>query len=232
MESNLSGIDSLVLFQNSQGQHGRGTLIHITRNQAVIEIYNPYSIVQISEVLTSVKVIRGERVIYHGKAVVTNIVTTGLMIIVSCSLTDAWSDLTGLLPGHGLEAETRRFVNDWQASHRLRPGYQLVVSTMRSFLGELSHWLAEAEATVLDEDAENQNDALALAEDFYRDIRSPVMPKIVDLITSFEREASAVPEDLLTVHKSFTREIQSSDHITSTGIWWIAVIPSRWDMAV
>jgi hypothetical protein len=43
MENNLPSIDSIVVFRNSQGLVGRGTLVHITRRVVVFEVYNPYS---------------------------------------------------------------------------------------------------------------------------------------------------------------------------------------------
>jgi len=68
----------------------------------VFEVYNPYSIVQASEVLTDLRIRRGERQIYKGSAVVSNLISTGLMLIVSASLNDPWSDLVDLSPGSGI----------------------------------------------------------------------------------------------------------------------------------
>ncbi len=44
-------IDPVVSFRNSQGEQVRGTIINLQRKSLVMEIYNPYSIVQVSEVL-------------------------------------------------------------------------------------------------------------------------------------------------------------------------------------
>ncbi len=51
MEKALAGIDSVVAFTNTAGLNGRGTLVHISRTIAVFEVYNPYSLIQLSEVL-------------------------------------------------------------------------------------------------------------------------------------------------------------------------------------
>ncbi len=203
MKSALSGIDSIVVFKNSQGLASRGTLVHITRTKVVFEVYNPYSIVQLSEVLNGVKVLRGDRTIYNGKAVVNNIVPTGLMVIVSASLIDAWSDLSGLLPGKGLHEETKRFVNDWEGSHILRPSYQLIVGTIRNFLEELSLWLEEAEAGILDGGDTNQ--AQGLKKEFFEEVEAPVIPIICSLYEQFEEEARHVPTEDVTTHKAFAR---------------------------
>ena len=60
MEVEFHHTDSVVLFSNSQGDSGQGTLVHLTRNLAVFEVYNPYSLVQLSEVLQDVRILRGE----------------------------------------------------------------------------------------------------------------------------------------------------------------------------
>ena len=93
MEQSLAGIDSVVAFTNTAGLSGRGTLIHISRSIAVFEVYNPFSLIQLSEVLQEISVMRGERVIYRGRGVVTSLVATGLMVIASVTLIDSWSNL-------------------------------------------------------------------------------------------------------------------------------------------
>lgn len=134
------------MFQNSQGTAARGSLLHITRSLAVFEVYNPYSIVQLSEVLQDLQILRGERIVYRGRAVVSNLVSTGLMLIVSATLVDAWQDLVGLAPGKDLRAEVETFVRDWELGTRVRASYQLTVGGISSFLAELSRWLNQIEA--------------------------------------------------------------------------------------
>ena len=104
-------IDPVVTFRNSQGEAARGTLTSVQRRSLVMEIYNPYSIVQVSEVLTELTVRSGDRPIYKGKGVVVSLVNTGLMAVVSVSLTDEWSDLNAIrgdLSRVGDEAEPLR----------------------------------------------------------------------------------------------------------------------------
>ena len=203
MQTSLTEIDSLVMFTNNQGRRGRGTLIHISRTSALFEVYNPYSILQLSEVLSDLLIIRGEREIYKGRAVVGNIVTTGIMIIVTVTLTDTWSDLHGLRPGGVLKSETERFINDWTDGHTLSPSYQLTVSGIRNFLGELNRWLDEAEidAGLRADDTNPDN----LFDAYYEEIKPPVDPKLIELFSEFEYEASRIPEDEIMKHKAFAR---------------------------
>ena len=204
MEKPVSGVNSIVAFNNSQGLNCRGTLIHITRTTMVFEIYNPYSIVQLSEVLHGVQVLRGERTIYHGKAVVNHIVSTGLMMIISVTLLDPWNDLSGLFPGKGLKDETSNFLNDWETSHKILPEYQLVVTTLGNFLGELSRWLQEAETGVLG-DLKEQNSPLE--KEFYEEISEIVGPKVYNMYERFEIEAKKISPEEVMQHKAFAQRI-------------------------
>lgn len=202
MSSNLSDADSLVVFRNSQGEEGRGTLIHLTRNLAVFEVYNPYSIVQLSEVVDDLRVIRGGRTVYSGRAVASNIVATGLMIIVSATLVDPWSDLAGLTPGDGLREEVERFVDDWETSYSLQPDYQVAVTNFSAFLSELSRWLEQAQvAAGLDEEDVSKE----LEQEFLGEITEPVAPRVRKLFYEFEDAANRIPDDQEVVHKAFAR---------------------------
>lgn len=204
VEKALSGIDSLIVFKNTQGLSGRGTLVHVTRSMVVFEVYNPYSIVQLSEVLQEVDIIRGERVIYRGRAVVSSIVTTGLMTIVSIVLTDSWSDLSDLEPGPLLEAEAFKFIGDWDQGHRIEPAYQVAVSRLAGFLSEISRWIEEAEVAVVNAPGRDEEGRRAFRESVER----PVGGKIATLMMEFEQEAARIAPEDETIHRAFAqREI-------------------------
>ena len=63
--------------------------MHITGQTAVFEVYSPFSILQLSEVLSDVEILIGERVIYFGRAVVRSLVNTGIMLVIETTLVDA-----------------------------------------------------------------------------------------------------------------------------------------------
>jgi extracellular factor (EF) 3-hydroxypalmitic acid methyl ester biosynthesis protein len=199
----LRPTESLLTFRNSQDIPSRGTIMHLSRNLVVFEVYNPYSIVQLSEVLKDLKIRRGERTIYDGRAVVSNLVNTGLMLIVSATMVDPWSDLEHLAPGTGLREEVAGFVDDWDRSNRtIQPPYRTLVSTIRNFLEELSQWLAHGEVVAGIADRAPAGDDVKA---FVGDVEGGVLPKIAELFGDFERIASQIPEDVVTSHKMFAR---------------------------
>ncbi|MGE9290734.1 MAG: class I SAM-dependent methyltransferase [Puniceicoccales bacterium] len=201
MEQTVTGIDSVVSFRNSQGVRGRGTLVHITRSMAVFEVYNPFSVVQLSEVMQEVIISRGERVIYRGKGVVTSIVTTGLMTIVSATFTDSWSDPGSLRPGKSLESEIEDFINGWEKGHDLSPSYQLIVNKMGNFFAEISRWIEEVEVALLEDSRRNQ----VSEESFRNSIERPVIGKVGEFFRLFENEARKIPPEEVPVYKAFAR---------------------------
>ena len=90
---------AFIICRNSQGAEVRGTLHRLTRYLAVFEVYNPYSIVQLSEVLNDFRLMMNERVVYSGRAVIANLVNTGIMLICEASLSDeGWIDIDILTP--------------------------------------------------------------------------------------------------------------------------------------
>lgn len=201
MEKALSGIDSLVAFTNTSGLKGRGTMIHVSRSVAVFEVYNPYSLIQLSEVLQEITVMRGEKVIYRGKGVVTSIVSTGLMVIVSVTLIDSWSNVGHLEPGPALGGEIERFIQDWEEGLDLSERYQLVVNKFSNFLVETSRWIEEAETAIVGDSA-SESDRAARFREF---VEPPVAGKLKNLIGLFEQEASQIPDEDSTPYKAFVR---------------------------
>lgn len=202
LKNGVLGLESFVLFRNSQGEDGRGTLIHITRNHAVFEVYNPYSIVQLSEVLQDLRIFRGERAIYAGRAVVSTLVPTGLMLIVSVTLMDPWTDLTGLVPGKGLRQELERLLNEWGNGPTIRPSYQVAVNKLRIFLEEINRLLAQVDIAIKTGHPNRPND---MDRDLFEEIKAPIIPKVEELIAMFESEAMQVSPDEAWLHIDFMR---------------------------
>jgi extracellular factor (EF) 3-hydroxypalmitic acid methyl ester biosynthesis protein len=125
------------------------------------------------------------------------------MVIVSATLLDAWNDLSGLLPGQGLGRETERFLADWEASHNLDTDFQLAVGRLRNMLLEVSRWLDQAEAGLSDDPSKAAQPALR--DEFYREVREPLLPKFAELYGEFEATARRVSDEVATAHKSYAR---------------------------
>jgi extracellular factor (EF) 3-hydroxypalmitic acid methyl ester biosynthesis protein len=168
---------------------------------AIFEVYNPFSIVQLSEVFKEIIVMRGDRVIYRGKGVVTSIVTTGLMTIVSATFTDHWKDPGALRPGKTLENEIDTFIQSWEKGYDLSAAYQLVVNKMANFFSQISQWLEEVEVALLEDSNGNE----VSHQDFKTSVKRPVMTKMGEFLRLFEVEAEKIPHEEIVIYKAFAR---------------------------
>jgi extracellular factor (EF) 3-hydroxypalmitic acid methyl ester biosynthesis protein len=194
--------DPVVTFRNSQGEAARGTLTSLQRRSLVMEIYNPYSIVQVSEVLSDLSIRSGDRAIYQGKAVVVSLLNTGLMAVVSVTLIDEWSDLNlarGNVREVGLEAT--RFVEDWEQRFRVKESYQVAVSEFRAFLAETARWIDQAD--MLDS-LPKGNDGRLIDEVFWA-MAEPLMIKGKRFLVRLEGEAASIPADDAMLHHSYAQ---------------------------
>ncbi|MDT4836862.1 hypothetical protein FQZ97_705780 [compost metagenome] len=166
--------DPVVTFRNSQGEAARGTLTSLQRRSLVMEVYNPYSIVQVSEVLSELTIRSGDRIIYKGKAVVVSLLNTGLMAVVSVALIDEWSDLNAIRGDvRQVRDEASRFVADWESRFKIKQSYQVTISEFRAFLAETARWIDQADMV----DSLPRDSSGRLADDVFEAIAEPLMIK-------------------------------------------------------
>jgi len=195
-------IDPVITFRNSQGEAVRGTLTNVQRRSLVMEIYNPYSIVQVSEVLNDLTIRSGERSIYKGKAVATSLLNTGLMAVVSVVLVEEWSDLNMVRGDLSRVAqEAQRFVDDWQGRFRIGRSYQVAISEFRAFLAETARWADQADMSdVLPRDADGR-----IREDVFNDLATPIMQKGNEYFIWLQEEGGLVAPEDSVAHRNFAQ---------------------------
>ncbi len=194
--------DPVVTFRNSQGEAARGTLTSLQRRSLVLEIYNPYSIIQISEVLHDLVIRSGERAIYQGKAVVVSLLNTGLMALVSVALIDEWSDLRGVGADLSrIREEAQHFVDGWFDRFKVGRGYMVAVAEIRTFLAEVSRWTDQAD---LSESLPRGPDG-RLRHDVFVELSSPVIQTAANYFAELENEIAQVSESGVEGAKGFAQ---------------------------
>lgn len=191
----------MISFRNSQGEAARGTIINLQRKSLVMEVYNPYSIVQVSEVLEDLTVRFGANIAYKGRAVVVSLVNTGLTAIVSVTLIDGWHELDNIAlePG-ALGAAAEAFVDDWTKRFHIRPGYQIAVNELRAFLADVSRWVEQVD---LSESLPKEKDQLHPR--VFDELVTPLIEKTKSYIETLETEVCQVPDDAAPSHRSFAQ---------------------------
>lgn len=194
--------DHVVTFRNSQGESARGSLTSLQRRALVMEIYNPYSIVQVSEVLSALTIRSGERIIYDGKAVVVSLLNTGLMAVVSVALIDEWSDLNAIRGDiRQVRGEAERFVSDWEGRFRIRQSYQVMISEFRAFLADTARWADQADlSSFLPREADGR-----IRADVFDELAAPIMEKSAEYLVWLEEEGPCVPLEDSVAHRNFAQ---------------------------
>ena len=198
----LRPIDPVITFRNSQGDSVRGTLTNLQRRSLVMEIYNPYSIIQVSEVLSDLNVRSGDKSIYKGKAVVVSMLNTGLIALVSVTLIDEWSEFNAIKGDLSrVQAESRLFIEEWNTRFRISRSYQVAISEMRAFLSETSRWADQADMSdVLPREADGR-----IRPDVFYELAAPIMEKGKEYLVWLEDEAGKVEPDDSVAHRNFAQ---------------------------
>ena len=196
-----SRIDPLVSFRNAEGEAVRGTIVSLQRKSLVMEVYNPYAILQVSEVLSELTVRLGTNIAYQGKAVVISLVNTGLTAVASVTLIDEWHELNdiAIVPG-SVSAAAQAFVQDWTQRFQIRRDYQIVVNEARTYLSDVARWVEQVDMSEALPKAEGQ-----LRSDIFYELAVPLMQKMKFYYDSLSGEASLVDDEAASTHRSFAQ---------------------------
>ena len=197
--------DSIILCSTSQGYNVRATPLRITRDVVVFEVYNPYSILQLSEVLTAFKIIVNDQSIYSGRATVSNLVNTGIMLVCEASLEDGWSDidlLSLVSQPTKLRADFRSFLRQCERIHSIQPQYKVVVADMQNYFTELKRWLEHVELGIRSLPSGDRSKTESSVID---ELAPNLLPSIDSLFGRFEETAADVPVQLLPSHRNYAK---------------------------
>jgi len=134
--------------------------------------------------------------------VVSNLVNTGLMLIVSVTLVDSWLDQIDL---HGdpqaLRQEAEAFVDAWESAQGLRDEFRVAIGRLRAFFAEMSKWLEQmAPASV-----ESINQNLQVPEAF-AEFSKPFLTQLRKLVLEFQHAAHKIPEEQMPIHRAFVQK--------------------------
>ena len=197
--------DTFVLCRNTQAAEIRAGLVRLTRYAAVLEVYNPYSILQLSEVLSDFKIYMGERLVYSGRAVVSNLVNTGLLLVCEVSLDEAWIEVDLFSPVNQrekLHAEFAEFLREWQKVLAIGADFKVVVADMQAFLVDLRRWLEQLELGIRSEPA---GDVARIQREVIGELQGEMLPVVNSWFSRFDEVADKVEHSLRPIHRAFAR---------------------------
>ena len=198
--------DSLVVCENSQGVAVRATLLRMTRYTASFEVYNPYSILQLSEVLSSFRIIVSGKILYSGRGIVSNMVNTGIVLVCEATLDEEnWHDIDILSPAGQLDrlaTDFERLLIEWEKVEQVAPELKVVVSDMQTLLTDIRRWLEHVELAIR---SSPPSERAELELSLVGRINSLIYPAVEKIFVRFEAVADTVKEETVAVHRAYAR---------------------------
>jgi extracellular factor (EF) 3-hydroxypalmitic acid methyl ester biosynthesis protein len=202
-ELSAKSVDCLVSFTNSHGAEISGTVVRLSRDSVTFEVYSPVFPLRSSEVLADLKIVSGDRPLYAGRAVVSQMVRTGSTSLCEAGLEDSWlhiefSDENSF--ARGLPQQFSRFIGDWQKDYRIATEYKLIVADMQSFFMELRNWLEQVELGIRSAPSSNR---LELEQQTLEALAASVLPYIDELFARFEAVAGKIEPHHQPAHRRY-----------------------------
>ncbi len=197
--------ESVIACRNSQGAAVKGSLLRLTRYSVVFEIYSPYSIIQLSEVLRGFQIYLGNRMVYEGRAVVSSLVNTGILLVCEASLDEAWIDIDFLdrrRGQHQLRDQFESFIEEWKRIHTVLDGFKVVVADLQTLFVGLQQWLSQVELGLRSVSTGSRRE---LEHEVFDQIEAGILDRAASLLQRFESIAEEVPGDQVSIHKTYVR---------------------------
>jgi extracellular factor (EF) 3-hydroxypalmitic acid methyl ester biosynthesis protein len=196
---------SVITCRNSQGTELTANLLRIKRYSVVFEVYNPYSILQLSEVLSDFRIMASRRLLYHGKAVVSNLLNTGIVLVCEATLDEGWVELDFLSTVSGgidLSSQFAAFMAEWKSGNRVQDAFKLAVADMSNMLTGVQHWLTGVDVGIRTTVTRRRDD---LEKEIFSQVENKVIEEVIPSMERFEVVAGEIDEADAAAHKSYVR---------------------------
>lgn len=198
--------ESVVTFRTSQGLGMRAGLLRLTRYAAVVEVYSPGIVIRTSDVLDPFRVASPDRILYSGRALVSNVVNTGTLAVCEVKLDEAGLNVTPLRTamnsGPALRDQFERFINQWQSSYRIVSGFKDVIGDMQSFLSELHVWLEQVELEIRSSPTSERQ---SLERQVIDELSPAVIRGIDSFVERFEGIVRTIEPEMQPVYRAYLR---------------------------
>src|ERR1043166_4853412 len=197
--------DSIIVCRTSQGYEVRATPLRITRNVVAFEVYNPYSILQLSELLQEFKIVVNDRLIYSGRATVSNLINTGVMLVCEATLDEAWLDVdlfALVTEPKKLQEDFTDFLKECEKINDILPQYKVVLADMQNYFVDLKRWLDQVELGVRSSPTGEQ---VKIEHEVIHELVPNILPSINELFARFEEAADEVVPEMLPFHRTYAK---------------------------
>lgn len=194
-----------VKFENSQGFTLNANILRMRRYSISFEIYNPYSIVQLSEVLRGFRIRLNGRLIYEGEAVVSGLVNTGVLLVCEATLGNGWKEVDFLAESRktgSLVTQFDDFVDDWKRAHQVSSDFKVNVADMQNMLIGMKRWLEQIDLGIRSTNTEDKD---ALEREIISQIEGRMVEELSPIMGNFEASTREVAVTDQPAHKFYVR---------------------------
>jgi extracellular factor (EF) 3-hydroxypalmitic acid methyl ester biosynthesis protein len=205
MPEHLTHLNTTVACKNSQGQQIAANVLRLRRYSATFEVYNPFSLLQLSEVMHGFQIRLNDRVVYSGDAIVSNLVNTGVLLICEVTLGDAWLDIDFLSDREGtlpLEKQFSSFLNEWKSVNQVNPEFKMVTADLQNLLVGLQRWMEQADLGLRTSTISDLN---ARETATIQSLETQLAEQVHEAMESFEKAARQIPKENQAAHKFYVR---------------------------
>ncbi len=211
MDLTNESAQSIITCRNSQGAELTASLLRIKRYSVVFEVYNPYSILQLSEVLSDFRIMASRRLLYHGKAVVSNLLNTGIVLVYEAMLEEGWvevdflSSVTGDAASSGaggLRTQFGSFMSEWKTANQVQDPFKLVVADLSSMFSGVQHWLTGVDVGIRTTVTRRRDE---FEKEIFASIENRVVEEVLPSMERFEEVVKEISEAEVAVHKAYVR---------------------------
>lgn len=204
-ESTSIAPQSVITCRTSQGTELTANLLRVMRYSVVFELYNPYSIMQLSEVLSDFRIMSSRRLLFHGKAVVSNLLNTGLVLVCEAMLDDGWVEVDFLSAASGKEDLTTQFgafMEDWRTANKVKDPFKLVVADMANMFSGLQHWMTSVDVGIRTTVTRSRED---LEKEIFASVQTRAVEEVMPSWERLESVTKEVDEKDVALHKAYLR---------------------------
>jgi extracellular factor (EF) 3-hydroxypalmitic acid methyl ester biosynthesis protein len=145
------------------------------------------------------------RLLYHGKAVVSNLLNTGIVLVCEATLDDGWVELDFLSSvggGGDLSSQFASFMSEWKSGNRVQDPFKLVVADMANLLSGVQHWLTGVDVGIRTTVTRRRDE---LEREIFSQVQTRVVEEVLPAMERFEQVAGEIDESDSAVHKSYVR---------------------------
>ena len=162
-------------------------------------------VLQVSEVISDFKIVIQDRLIYSGRAVLTNLVNTGTLIVCEARLDDNGFSVASFSPlesAEGAGPDFNGFLTQWQKVYKVLPEFKVVVADMQSFLADLRVWLEQMELGIRSAPSGSRLD---LEREMVHKIGEAMVPAFDAMHEQLEAISDDMDKELRPVHQKFSK---------------------------